>query len=427
LELLSPHGIGRPSVRKALKFAIAPSLRNRPHAGADLAVATATTKTCVFVQTTKGDKTRGRPAHQFTMPDIAPICNLMNIRNIGSDPITLDDIQSPATYRAVINRELIKRRPGKYSQTWLGNRLNRSERTLQRYLKRENIQSRQLLEETLIDWSNLNQIPTKYGAKRAGFDMQPYFLQDEQGKRYPPQPEIAKKLLNQKHGVWLMKRSVKMYWYGTEPIPKTQMQPEAIPEPIENVFMKPDYPVDAMIIPTQTMPIQLDVPVSQIVPFPQNAVKPEPPKYSNKQAKRSVRFYKQPLPDDADEWLAQKIYRATSNLQEVEARQLVDKYGQKAVGQALGRMEFMREKGELQNPAGFMKVVSRVCWLAINGFDTTRPEYKSPKKRKPRKSTYNLKQDPIWRSEGYRNWRMSFEGEPMDIWEMPRIENGIKW
>ena len=70
-----------------------------------------------------------------------------------------------------------------------------------------------------------------------------------------------------------------------------------------------------------------------------------------------------------DEALAQKVYQATSNLQEAEARQLVDKYGREAVGRAFGRMEFMREKNDLQNPAGFMKVVSRVCWFTINGFD----------------------------------------------------------
>jgi hypothetical protein len=201
LELLSDHSVGRPSVRKALNFSIAPSLRNPPHAVADISMLDMPTKTCVFVQATVDDKTLGRPAQQYTIPTIAYLCKLANIENIGSDPITLEDIQSPATYRAALNWELIKRRPGKYSQNWLGDRLNMSERTLQRYLKRENIQSRQLLEETRIDWSNLNQIPTQYGAKLAGFDMQPYFLQDEQGKRYPPKPEIAKKLLKQKHSV----------------------------------------------------------------------------------------------------------------------------------------------------------------------------------------------------------------------------------
>jgi hypothetical protein len=103
------------------------------------------TKTCVFVQTTKGDKTPGRPAYRYIIPEIAYLCKLMHVDNMGSDPITLEDIQSPASYRAVLNCELIKRRPGKYSQIWLGNRLNMSERTLQRYLKRENISSRQFL------------------------------------------------------------------------------------------------------------------------------------------------------------------------------------------------------------------------------------------------------------------------------------------
>jgi hypothetical protein len=101
-----------------------------------------------------------------------------------------------------------------------------SERTVQRYLRRENIHSRQVLEEIRIDWSNLNQIPTQYGAKRAGFDIQPYFLQDEQGKRYPPKLEIAKKLLKQKRSVWLMRRSINLYWYEHESIQQHQIEPQ---------------------------------------------------------------------------------------------------------------------------------------------------------------------------------------------------------
>ena len=428
LELLCEHGVGRPSVRKALKFAISPSLRNPPHAVADFAVATATTKNCFFVQATERDKTPGRPASRYIVPETAYLCKLMRIDNIGSDPITLPDIQSTATYRAALNRELIKRRPGKYSQPWLGDRMNVSERTLQRYLKRENIQSRQVLEEIRIDWSNLNQIPTQYGAKRAGFDMQPYFLQDEQGKRYPPKPEIAKKLLKQKHSVWLMKRSVNFYWYEQEAMPKRLIEPQESFVQFERAWVKPDYSLlsHEVVVPTQSLPIQSHIPVNELVSFPKNTPKPELLNEQTKPLKRSVRFYKKPLPDDPDEWLAQKVYLTTGNLQEVEARQLVDKYGRKAVGQALGRMEFMREKGELQNPAGFIKVVSRVCWLSINGFDSLRPEYKSPKKRKSRKPTYILKQDPIWQSEAYRNWRLSFTDAPIDIWEMPRLEKQIE-
>jgi hypothetical protein len=74
-----------------------------------------------------------------------------------------------------------------------------------------------------------------------------------------------------------------------------------------------------------------------------------------------------------------------------------------------------------------MKVVSRVSWLAINGFDTTRPEYQSYKKRKPRKTAYNPKRDPIWQSESYCNWRLSFKEAPIDIWEIPCFDNEIEF
>ncbi|MDQ7025700.1 MAG: bifunctional DNA primase/polymerase [Anaerolineae bacterium] len=425
LAVLSPYGVGRPSVRKALKFSITPALRNPPHADADLALPASATKKCVFVQTTAGDKTQGRPPRRYLIPDIMMLCQRLNIDNRGADPITVEDIQSPAIYRAALNREVIKRRPGKYSQTWLGNRLSVSSRTIQRYLKRENIQSRQLLEETRIDWGNVNQIPTAYTAKRAGFDIQPYFLQDERGKRYPPKSEIAKKLLKQHHGVWLIKRGLKMYWYEREPLPKIQVEQSVESPTKEGLFLKPDYPVDAVIIPTQTMPIQSDVLVNDSVLLPQHIVKAASQKRPKTQPKRSTRYYKKPLPDDTDEWLAQKVYQATGNLQEIEARQLVDKYGRKAVGQALGRMEYLREKGDLRNPAGFMKVASRVSWRSINGFALNSPQYKSPPKRKRRKTAYDSKNDPIWQSEAYRTWRLSFVDAPIDIWEMPQLEQEV--
>jgi hypothetical protein len=186
-------------------------------------------------------------------------------------------------------------------------------------------------------------------------------------------------------------------------------------------------PSPEVIVPAQSMPIQSGMPIINLVPFPKNILKPEPQKELKTYPKRTDRFYKNPLTNDADEQLAQKVYVATGNLQELEARQLVDKYGRKAVGRALGRMEYMREKDDLQNPAGFMKVVSRVCWLSINGYDTPRPKYISPQKRKPRKAVYSPKLDPIWQSEGYRQWRLSFAEAPIDIWEIPYIDNAIEF
>src|SRR5690606_32822628 len=117
------QGIGRPSVRKALKFTITPFPGTHPHAKADLAVAECHTNTCVFVQTTKGDKTLGRPAQQYFIPSVEGLCESFGIESKGADPITMNDIQSAKSYRSALNRELIRRRSGKYSQAWLGHRI----------------------------------------------------------------------------------------------------------------------------------------------------------------------------------------------------------------------------------------------------------------------------------------------------------------
>ena len=256
--------------------------------------------------------------------------------------------------------------------------------------------------------------------------MQPYFLQDEQGKRYPPKPEIAKMLLKQQPQVWLMKRSVKLYWYGGESIPelKAQSQIETRSNKLE-VSVQQLSVLDTVAVPVIAMPVQSDGDGREKVSL---SVQKSDQRIgsTSKPEKRSPRFYKEPLSDKSDEWLAQKVYLATSNLQEVEARQLVDKYGQKAVGQALGRMEYMRETGELVNPAGFMKVVSRVCWRAIHGLDVPKPEYKSPTKRRSRKRLANAKEDPLWKSEAYRQWRLSLADDaPIDMWEMPQVKKKI--
>ncbi len=77
-------------------------------------------------------------------------------------------------------------------------------------------------------------------------------------------------------------------------------------------------------------------------------------------------------------------------------------------------MEYLREKGALRNPAGFMKVAARVAWREIHGFDIVLPDNQAPKKRKRRRSYRDPKKDPIWKSKSYREWRAAFF---TDIWE----------
>jgi len=84
-------------------------------------------------------------------------------------------------------------------------------RTLQRYIRLAGIQCQQILYATDITSDNVHQIPVKYLAKRAGITIQYCFLQDATGKRYPPVPEIARKLLRQGIPVQWMRRGWNIY------------------------------------------------------------------------------------------------------------------------------------------------------------------------------------------------------------------------
>lgn len=92
------------------------------------------------VRVSKGDKNSkgGRPATAATiyvMPDAATICKILDVENLGTDPLTLDDVGSVKLYRAAVNRGLITRRPGQYAKKLLGKRIGVTARTAHRYLK----------------------------------------------------------------------------------------------------------------------------------------------------------------------------------------------------------------------------------------------------------------------------------------------------
>lgn len=186
------------------------------------------TNTCVFVPTTKRDKSPAhRPPQEYIIPTIGRLLDVFNVKSKGADPITLDDIQSVKTYRSALNRELIRRRAGKYSQVWLAQRLSVCIRTLQRYIKHDGIQCQQILYATDITPDNIHQIPSKRLARRAGITIQYCFLQDATGKRYPPIQAIARKLLRQKIPVQWMRRGWNIYWIGGKaPQSRTVFVPE---------------------------------------------------------------------------------------------------------------------------------------------------------------------------------------------------------
>jgi hypothetical protein len=212
--LLASYGIGRRSIRNAISFTLDTDTDTLDEA-MDCEMPKRLTNNCVFVPTTKRDKSpTHRPAQEYIIPTIGRLLELFNIKSKGADPITLDDIQSVKTYRSALNRELIRRRSGKYSQVWLAERLSVCVRTLQRYVKLGGIQCQQILYSTAITPANIHQIPAKPQAKRAGVTIQYCFLQDVTGKRYPPIPAIARKLLRQGIPVQWMRRGWNIYWVG---------------------------------------------------------------------------------------------------------------------------------------------------------------------------------------------------------------------
>jgi hypothetical protein len=231
--LLTPHGIGRRSIRNALTFTPNTDTYTLDDEAMDSEMLKRLTNNCVFVPTTKRDRSPSyRPAQEYIIPTIGRLLDLFNVKSKGADPITLNDVQSVKKYRSALNRELIRRRAGKYSQEWLAERLNICIRTLQRYIRLAGIQCEQMLYATDITPNNIHQIPSKALARRAGITIQYCFLQDVTGKRYPPIAAIARKLMRQGIPVQWMRRGWNIYWIGEKSSPSYIV---FMPE-IEHVF-----------------------------------------------------------------------------------------------------------------------------------------------------------------------------------------------
>jgi hypothetical protein len=149
---------------------------------------------------------------------------------------------------------------------------------------------------------------------------------------------------------------------------------------LERRFSFPVYP-EPMALPVRTAsPIE----IKSIPELEKQLLRPAVlPMEKQEAAKPSAKklSYKEPLPLSSDEWLAHKVYKAAGNLQLIEARQMLQLYGRELVGKVLGRMEYLKQRGNIENPAGFMKDALRVAWRAKHGFAEIPPKYINPKRR----------------------------------------------
>lgn len=175
-------------------------------------------------------KRRGRPATYYRVPSIARLCEHLGIANTYGDPLTNQDIASPAHYRRSLERGLFKRRPGQYTNAWLAERLGVSRRTVQRYHRDEQIRSRAAFQRVYVTWETLGRVPEDN-------DIDGMFLETEYGKRYPAKRALAAKLLSKKEKILLCRQEGSFYWHIDNPLDVYQLEMNALAD-LENAEME---------------------------------------------------------------------------------------------------------------------------------------------------------------------------------------------
>jgi hypothetical protein len=330
-------------------------------------------KTCFLLTASKPTKSPfHRPARVFILPTPADLCRLLGVRWSGSDTLAQDDLSSAKGYRQALHREFIQRRPGVYARSWLAARLGVAVRTEQRYNRAIPINVRPIYQDTPISWRTLNLIP-------AGLEMRGTFLEDEQGKRYPPRREIAVKLLSQRRQVTFKRRDLNYYWYGDTPPPMPVVlaqrpdweQVEARLWDVKRyVAQHPDLPPEhnhehsakPMADASRDIPAQL--PLENGFPQQPGSFTAAPANPASRARRRSPRRYRKPLSDPRLESLAGQVVeqvnqRAATPPQRISrasARRLVDEYGPARVERAL---KVMGRRRNVTHPAGWITVFLR--------------------------------------------------------------------
>jgi len=314
---------------------------------------TTQTKCYLFSQPKSDKNTRGRIATQFCIPNLNTLCHQLGVPFTRSDPLTLDDIQQAKTYRQAVHRELIKRRPGMYHRYWLARRVGVSKRTSQRYDNDIGIQRKAMFIREYITWKTLGKIP-------AEDPIQGMFLEDGDGKRYPGLRQIAARLLARKQTVKYCYQDMNYYWYGDRPplvkvswginprqevVDAGRKQTEEYLKQYWKDFHAKTHVKSASSPPTVQATIQQTASSTTDVIHHSNF-------YAG---------YKEILSESKATYLAKRLYQAVwdravnekSRLSEVNARRLVDEYGEQLVKRVLGILTYRQN---IHNPAGFVTV-----------------------------------------------------------------------
>ncbi len=388
--------VGEFSIKKALSFGIdgeqlfalnpSPAPPSPADADPDGSVENKA-KRCFVTQQKPSKNAKGRPARRFVMPAPEQLRLLLGITANVSDSIREADLTGARTYRQALQRELIKQRPGQYSQAWLANRLGVTARSIYSYHRAESIASVACFKTTQLDWENHERLlPPPNIAARLGFSTRGRHLETAWGKRYPATVGLAKRLLT-RGAVFLKERTISAYeWRDPDAIAE-EIRIKPAQEVFEEHLRQGDQRVQA-VFAARAVVEDSAPPVEEVEQEPADAWWMPKAKSLPDQAyswenlappKPEVRtrkpYYSDALEGEDDERIAQKVYEVIKTcsgqaaLSLSSARCLVDLYGAEVVNSTLGRMLAMHHKGKISNPAGFMVAASRVRWRKAHQLD----------------------------------------------------------
>lgn len=351
----------------------------------------------------EGESAPHRRKIWYQFPSIEALCNLLEVEFRPGDPILLEDLKTRKTYREALEREFIKRRPAKYTQKWLSERLAVCDRTIRRYHDDISIHSCKMYDERPIYPFNVNSLPPDDEL------MGGYTLIDETGKIYPAVQSIAKKLWREGHDLSLRIQQGNLYWYGEwKPEVERRIETDYVKETIAPLVEDWSIP-DENEISDALADTSLNLPEETI--FVRHVANDgyTPPQTLEETVKlKSVRFYRTPLPNDFQESLAQRLYKAIHEMSIFNARRLVDLYGVTVVNATLSRTLALMWKGQITNPAGFMITAIQTTWRERYGWGIPKPEFKTQPLRRKRQKPYDLMKDPLTKSEKWLRWRIWF-------------------
>lgn len=366
-----------------------------------------------------------RPAQSYRIPEITELCALLNVKLTPADPIYWEDVQSSAAYRAALNRNLIRRRKGRYIQAWLAHRLKVSDRTIRRYLKADpHLHAAPTCVAVEVDDQNIGRLP--YADEWTQGEMGGCFLITAKNKRYPAKREIAQRYLRAGQRIWYAEQGPNFYWYDANPkaVPPSESLPNGYKlaenglksEHGKNRQSKNEKYYPRMDKFNSIEPLQNPLSNSQNKPIepPENSPSPPledlmlyvkditPPPEKRLEKRRQVssrRQYQYPLPDSSHEETAEEVYRTINQIAPenkrmsiANARRLVADFGPSIVRKQLKYVVDLHQRGKIHNPAGILVCNVESAWMHYHqwtpfnasGFPEPRRQFSAQPKRPSR-------------------------------------------